>query len=114
MVLPPHFLRIDVEVKASGPPHVLRLQLWVCKGMLPVEYFRSTKPLFVPVDCNGDHNTATKMRQNLANISVGDITGFNTVASVCLSVQWLERKQFNVRQKRLTFRHFVLISKTVA
>ena len=34
----PHFLKIVVEVKASGPPHVLKLWLGVIKGMLPVGY----------------------------------------------------------------------------
>ena len=28
-----------VEVKAMGPPHVLRLWLAVSKGMLPVRYY---------------------------------------------------------------------------
>ena len=36
--------------------------LGVSKVMLPAEYFCSTKPLFVSVECNGDHKTATKMR----------------------------------------------------
>ena len=34
---PPHFIKIVVEVKASGPSHVLKLWLGVSKGMLPVE-----------------------------------------------------------------------------
>ena len=36
---PPHFLRIVVEVKASGPPCVLELWFGISKGMLPVRYF---------------------------------------------------------------------------
>ena len=40
---PPHFLKIVVEVKASGPPHDIKQWLGVSKGMLPVEYFRSNK-----------------------------------------------------------------------
>ena len=43
----PHFLKIVVEVKASGPPHVLALWLGVSKGMLPVRYFRSNKSSFL-------------------------------------------------------------------
>ena len=40
------FLKIVVEVKASGPPIVLKLWLGVGKGMLPVKYFRSNKASF--------------------------------------------------------------------
>ena len=43
---PTHFLKIVVEVKASGPPHVLKLWLGVNMGMLSVGYICSTKPLF--------------------------------------------------------------------
>ena len=39
--LPPHFLKIVVEVKASGQPHVMKVWLGVSKGMLHVEYFCS-------------------------------------------------------------------------
>ena len=35
----PHFIKIVVKVKASGPPHALKLRLEVSKGMLPVKYF---------------------------------------------------------------------------
>ena len=35
---PPHLLKIVLEMKALGPPHVLELWLAVSKGMLPVEY----------------------------------------------------------------------------
>ena len=40
------FLKIVVEVKAPGPPHILQLWLGVSKGMLPVKYFRSNKTSF--------------------------------------------------------------------
>ena len=40
------FPKIVVEVEALGPPHVLKLWLWVSKGMLPIKYFWSTKTLF--------------------------------------------------------------------
>ena len=51
----------------------------VSKGMLPVKYFCSTKHPFVSVKFNGDHKTDAKMRQNLATLSFGDITGFKIV-----------------------------------
>ena len=47
------FLKIVVEVKVSGPPHVLELWLGVRKGMLPVvKYYRSSKTLFVSIKFN--------------------------------------------------------------
>ena len=33
----PRFIKIEVEVKASVPPHVLKLSLGVSKGMLPIQ-----------------------------------------------------------------------------
>ena len=69
-----------VEVKASGPPHVLKLWLGVSKGMLPVKCFCSTKSLFVSAEFNGDHKTVTKV--NLVTLSFWDITTFNAVASM--------------------------------
>ena len=39
---PPYFLKIVVDVKALGLPHVLKLWLRVSKGMLPVKYFTPT------------------------------------------------------------------------
>ena len=38
---PMHFFKFVVEVKSSGPPHVLQLWLGVGKGMLLVKYVRS-------------------------------------------------------------------------
>ena len=35
-----------VEAKASGPPHIFKLWLWVGKGMLPVTYFYAKKTSF--------------------------------------------------------------------
>ena len=37
LVFLPHFFKIVVEVKASGPPHVSKLWFGVRKGMLPVD-----------------------------------------------------------------------------
>ena len=51
---------------------VLELWLRLSKGMFPVKYVCSTKPLFVSVNLSGDHMTATKMRQNLETLSFGD------------------------------------------
>ena len=45
IVFPPHFLKIVVEVGASGAPHVLGVWLGISKDMLPVKYFCSTKSL---------------------------------------------------------------------
>ena len=50
----PHYLKIAVEMKASGPPHVLKMWLVVSKGILSVEYFHSNKA-FVSVEFHGDH-----------------------------------------------------------
>ena len=38
---PTHFLKVVVEVNALGPPHVLKVCLWVDKAMFTVRYFRS-------------------------------------------------------------------------
>ena len=40
---PPHFIKIVVEVKASGQPHVIKLCLGLNKGMLPVDNSCSNK-----------------------------------------------------------------------
>ena len=44
LVFTSHFLKIVVEVKASGPPHVLDLWLGASKGMLPVKVKASGPP----------------------------------------------------------------------
>ena len=49
LVITPHFLNIMVEVKASGPQHVLKLWLGVGKGMLPAKYSCFNKSYFVSV-----------------------------------------------------------------
>ena len=43
LIFPPHVLKIVVVVKASGPPHVLKLWLGVSKGILPVRYVHSNE-----------------------------------------------------------------------
>ena len=55
-----HFIKIVVEVKASGPPHVIKLWLGETKGMLPVKCYCSAKPLFVTFEFHVDHKTAYK------------------------------------------------------
>ena len=40
----------------------LKTVVGASKGMLPVKYFCSTKPLFVSVEFHGDNKTVTKLR----------------------------------------------------
>ena len=49
LVLTPHFLKIVIEVKASEPPHVLKLWLGVSKRMLYIELKKKENPPFVSV-----------------------------------------------------------------
>ena len=81
------FFTIVVEVKVSGPPHHLKLWSRGRKCMLPVKYFCSTTPVFVSIKFNGDQTTAYRDEPNLATLSVGKITGFKTMVSVCLSTR---------------------------
>ena len=39
IVFLPHFLKVEVKVKASEPPYVVKLLLRVSKGMFHVRYF---------------------------------------------------------------------------
>ena len=39
LVFAPHFLKMVVDVNASGPPHILKLWLGVSMVILPVKYF---------------------------------------------------------------------------
>ena len=92
----PTSLKIVIEVKASGPPHVLQLSLGVSKGMLRVEYFCPTTvvggkqghaPCNIPllrkslhfslVEFCGENKTFTML--NVATLSYGVITAFKTV-----------------------------------
>ena len=50
-------------MKASGPPHVLKLRLVVSKGMLPVKYFCTNRAFFMSVEFHGDHKTVIKLRR---------------------------------------------------
>ena len=59
LVFPPHFLEIVVDVKSSFPPRI-KCATGVIKGMLPVRYVWSTKPLFVSVQFKGECKTAYK------------------------------------------------------
>ena len=56
------FLKIVVEVKASGSPHVLIMWFGVSKGMLPVKHFASINPLLASFELHGDNKTVTKFR----------------------------------------------------
>ena len=44
---PPHFLKIVVEVKASGTSQVIKVLSGVSKGMLPAEYICPNKDSFL-------------------------------------------------------------------
>ena len=44
--MPLHFLKIVVEVRALGLPHILTFWLEVSRGMLPVKYFCFNKCSF--------------------------------------------------------------------
>ena len=58
----PHFLKIVVEVKVSGPPHVLTLCLGVSKGIPPARYSCFTKPLLCHSNLMEIIRVLTKMR----------------------------------------------------
>ena len=84
LVFPPHFLKIVVEVKSSGPPHILKLWLVKSKGMHPVIYFCYYKPHFWVSQISLRSHGCHKMSSNLATLSFGDITGFKIVVPRCL------------------------------
>ena len=47
---------------------------------------------FVSVEFHGDHKAVTKMRCNLATLSLGDITRLTTAVSVCTisnTLKWM-------------------------
>ena len=70
----PHFLKIAVELKASGPSHILKLWLVTIKTMHTVKYFHPMKtmhtvkyfhlmkPLFVSVKFFQHHKNVTTLR----------------------------------------------------
>ena len=72
-----------MEVKASGPPHVLEMWLGVSKGMLPVKCVRSNKAFFMLVEFHGDHKTVIKLRLFWPCSVFWDITGYKSMVSVC-------------------------------
>ena len=101
----PYFLLIVVDVIALGPPHVLKLFFGVGKDMIPVKYFCSNKASFfvsvlVSIKFHVDHMTVTKIKQNLATLSFGHVTGFRTL--VFLSLYCLSS---------LSFLHFVPVGR---
>ena len=75
LVFPPHFIKIMVEVKASGPPHLLKLWLGISKGMLSANSFTPTNHLFTSIEiiCHNDE-------VNLATITIGDIPGLKIMS----------------------------------
>ena len=73
------FLKIVVEVKVSGQPHVLEhVQDHATCEIFPLQQ----SLFFVSVKFYGDHKTH-KIEVNFANVNFGDITRFKTVVSVC-------------------------------
>ena len=64
LVHKPHLLKIVIELKASRPPHVLKLWMEVNNCMLlPVRYLHSVNFCFSVSDgCCRDHETVTKLR----------------------------------------------------
>ena len=62
LVFQPRFLNIVVKVNGSGHPHVVKLWLGICEGMLPVKCFRSSKAFIISVEFHGDHETVTMLR----------------------------------------------------
>ena len=80
---PPHFLSILLEVKASGPPHVLKLWLGVCNGMRPVNYVCSNRASFCVSRISWRSLDFHKVQEfNLVTLAFGVITGFMTLVSV--------------------------------
>ena len=80
----PYFTTIVIEVKASGPSHLLNLWLGVSKGMLPAKHLCTTKPLFMPSEFHEDHSH--KFDVNIVTLSFGDIWRLNSVVSVRVGV----------------------------
>ena len=72
----PHFLRIMVEVKTPGLPHVLKLWLGAGKGMLQQIIFLCQ---FKLVKIGIFHN----IEVHLVTLGSGDITRLKNVVSVC-------------------------------
>ena len=96
-------------MKASCPPHVLKLWLGVSKGMLPVKYFCSNKPSFyVSVEFHGGH----KAEVNLATLSFWEYYQIknNGVWWACLSFNALLSERLNkrfeeIKQEKKDFRN---------
>ena len=80
----PHFLKIVVEVKTLGPPHVLILLLGVSKGMHPAVSLRSNKASFCVSIISWRSQDCHKVEVNLTTLGFGDINRFKIVVSVCL------------------------------
>ena len=92
---PPHFLTIVVEVKATGPPHVLELWLGVSEGMPSCKILLLLHGLFL---CQVNFMEIIRQLLRLGKIwppLVRDNAGFYAVLSVCyfyLSLQVVSNK----------------------
>ena len=83
---PPHVTKIVVEVKALGLSHVLKLWLWVRKGMLPVEYFCSNKAPFLCQLNFMEIIRLSQSRDQSGHPQFGGTTGFKIVVTVLIIV----------------------------
>ena len=73
-------------MKASRPPHVFDVWLWVGKGMIPVEYFCPLKCSLCVSQFSWRSLDCHNVEVCLATTSfVDDISRFRTLVSVCLS-----------------------------
>ena len=58
----PHFLKIVIRVKASGPPPVLITVVGGKQGHASCGILSLQQSLFLSVKFHGDHRTVTKLR----------------------------------------------------
>ena len=69
--LPPHFLIIVVDAKASERPHVLKVWLGVSNGMLPAKYFSPNKSSFWVSQISWKSQGCHKDEVNLTTLTFG-------------------------------------------
>ena len=82
LFLAPLLLNIVIEVKASRPPHVLRVWLVVNKVTLPVKYFRSDRASFCVSQISWRSLDGHEVEVTLATLSLGDFTGSGHIGHV--------------------------------
>ena len=82
LVFSPHSKKIVVD----GTTTCLKTVVGVRKGMIPVRYLCSMKPLFVSVEFTGDHKTVCIDDVKYGHPQFFYITGLKIVASVCMFI----------------------------